>query len=80
MYDLVLPNEAFSVATYVEKAKQVISQIIENNQIPIIVGGTGFYIEILTSSQNVFQVEPDLKLRQELYALSLKELQEDIIF
>lgn len=79
MYDLVLPNEAFSVATYVEKAKQVISQIVENNQIPIIVGGTGFYIEILTSNQSVFQVEPDLKLRKELYGLSLKELQERFV-
>ncbi len=79
MYDLVFPNEAFSVSTYVEKAKQIINRIIENNQTPIIVGGTGFYIDILTSSQKIFQVKPDLKLRTELYALSLKEIQDKFI-
>lgn len=78
MYDLVLPNEDFSVSTYVEKAKIVIEKIVQNNQIPIIVGGTGFYIEILTSQQNIFPVAPDQNLRNQLENLTLEQLQKTL--
>ena len=76
MYDLVFPNEDFSVSTYVALAKKFIFDVISKGQIPVIVGGTGFYIDILTNEQRVFPVEPDEKLRQQLRKLSLAQLQQ----
>ena len=79
LYDLVFPNEDFSVSVFVEKAKQVIEQIIAQGKVPIIVGGTGFYIEVLTSQQNVYPVQPDTILRQELQGLKLEHLQAELL-
>jgi len=79
MYDLVFPNQQFSVSDYVIKAKQYVADIIEKNQIPIIVGGTGFYIDILTSEKNVFPVAPNINLRKQLSSLSLPKLQQTLL-
>jgi len=76
MYDLVFPNQKFSVSDYVVSAKKCIKNITNQNQIPIIVGGTGFYIDILTSEKKVFPVAPDDNLRKYLESLSLTKLQQ----
>lgn len=47
LYDIIAPNEEFSVADYVKLAKKTISDIIARGKKPIIVGGTGLYIESL---------------------------------
>jgi tRNA dimethylallyltransferase len=47
LIDIVNPDEAFSVAMFQEKASQLISEIQAREHLPIIVGGTGLYIESL---------------------------------
>src|SRR3989344_7963356 len=46
-YDLASPTEEFSVSAYVKAAKEEINDIWRKNKLPIIVGGTGFYIKAL---------------------------------
>lgn len=42
--DVVEPNETFTVSDYKNIAKPIIDNLINQNKIPIICGGTGFYI------------------------------------
>ena len=47
MLDIVSPEERYSVSTYKKEAEKAIEEILEKGKIPIIVGGTGLYIESL---------------------------------
>lgn len=45
--DVVMPDEPFSVANYVSKAEKAIAEVLSRKRIPLVVGGTGFYIRAL---------------------------------
>ncbi len=47
LLDLLSPAEPFSVAAWVAAAEQVIAQILERGALPLVVGGTGFYLRSL---------------------------------
>jgi len=48
LIDEILPNEEFSVSDFQKKAKLYIDTIISEKKIPLIVGGTGLYVNSLT--------------------------------
>lgn len=73
MLDIVDPSENnFSVAMYIERAKHTITDIIQRGKLPIIVGGTGFYINALLHGYNCGGSGPNYKLRRRLQALQVK--------
>lgn len=74
--DLVEPDEKFSVAHWVKFAKLVIKDIWRRKKLPIIVGGTGFWIKALTYGIESLGIEPDWELRKKLSKLSIEELQD----
>lgn len=47
LIDVLNPEEEFHVVRFVEMAKQAIQEITRDGKIPIVVGGTGFYIQAL---------------------------------
>ena len=47
LIDIVEPENSFNVAEYRELAKEKLKYFKKNNLFPIIVGGTGFYIDSL---------------------------------
>ena len=47
LIDILEPNEKFSVAEFVNRAEKIISEINSRGKIPIVVGGTGLYIQAL---------------------------------
>jgi len=47
LIDLVTPAESFSVAAYVEHAHSTIAAILERGSVPLVAGGTGFYLRAL---------------------------------
>lgn len=47
LLNLVSPAEPFSVAAWVAAAEQVIAQVVERGALPLVVGGTGFYLRSL---------------------------------
>jgi tRNA dimethylallyltransferase len=70
--DLVEPGEHFSAADFKHYALKKIAEIRDRGNIPMLVGGSGLYIDGV-----IFDYEfgkPNEKLRQELEALSLDEL------
>ncbi len=46
--DVVNPDESFSVADYVQHAEAAIRAVLARNKLPLVLGGTGFYIQALT--------------------------------
>lgn len=61
------PSEAFSVSDYVVHARNVIDQIYLRGKLPIVVGGTGLYIDALLQNIVFCKQEYNDVLRQELY-------------
>lgn len=47
MLDLISPEERYSVSEYKKQAEEKIEEILKKGKTPIIVGGTGLYIETL---------------------------------
>ncbi|MCA9356082.1 tRNA (adenosine(37)-N6)-dimethylallyltransferase MiaA [Candidatus Nomurabacteria bacterium] len=74
MLDVANPKRKYSVAEYQKQAKKIISQIIKKGHLPILVGGTGFYIDSITKGIVLPEVKPDTKLRKDLDKLSTNQL------
>lgn len=67
MMDFLLPTEPYSVAKYKEDAMKCIEDIASRRKIPVIVGGTGLYVDTLLYNTEFFDIEIDEKLRKSLY-------------
>ena len=74
MIDIVEPYFEYSAGLYKKQATESIELILKKGKTPIVVGGTGLYIDILLKNFSLPQIEPDKKLRQELELLSNDEL------
>lgn len=62
LYSILKHNENSSVATWLNLARNIIDQTLQNNQLPIVVGGTGLYISKLIDGINpVPEIAEDLK-------------------
>ena len=70
LLDVVNPKNKFTVAEYQKKAISAIADIVSRGKIPIICGGTGFYIDSITKGIIFPKVPPNLKLRKSLYSKS----------
>ena len=66
MLDVAEPREAYSVARYVEQARQCCEDILARGKVPIIAGGTGLYIDSLISGRDFADDDGDSGLRQTL--------------
>lgn len=69
LIDELEPWEDYSAAKFKIKAKSYIEDIAKRGKIPIVVGGTGFYINALLSDNDFGEGEKDHKIRNELTAL-----------
>jgi len=65
MIDFVSPDDNYSVARYVKDASKYVDEIIQRGKVPILVGGSGQYIESLLAGRT-FSSRSDDKLRREL--------------
>ncbi|HHT16702.1 MAG TPA: tRNA (adenosine(37)-N6)-dimethylallyltransferase MiaA [Papillibacter sp.] len=67
MLDVVEPQESYSVARYVEDATSCVEDILSRGKLPIVVGGTGLYIDALIRG-TAFSRRGDPEVRQQLAA------------
>lgn len=70
LVDVLLPDEEFHIVKFQELAKAAMKQIYEKGKIPILVGGTGFYIQAVTRDIDFTQAEQDHSYREHLEALA----------
>ena len=66
MIDVAEPEENWSVARYVESAAACVEDILARGKLPVIVGGTGLYIDSLLSGRTFAGGPVNEALRQEL--------------
>ncbi len=66
LIDIISPNERYSVADYKRDAKKAIKEIINKGKIPIVVGGTGLYIDSLIYEIEYQDIQFDENYRKEL--------------
>jgi tRNA-2-methylthio-N6-dimethylallyladenosine synthase len=66
LLNITAPKKQFSAAEYTNLALKAIEKNYAKNKIPIICGGTGFYIRAVVDGLVIPPVEPDWKLRKKL--------------
>ncbi len=66
LMDLIDPSEEYSVARYCAQAKPLIADIQSRGKLPIVVGGTGLYIDSLLGNVAFTEAESDPRLRAAL--------------
>ena len=66
MIDFVSPSKRYNVAEYKSEAIECIKKVIKKNKQPIVVGGTGLYINSLIYGIEYQEIKFDEKYRQEL--------------
>lgn len=69
LIDELEPDEEFNVVRFQQMTKQYMQQIYANNKIPILVGGTGFYIQAVLNDIDFTENETDTSYRKELEQL-----------
>jgi len=74
LLDVANPKKQFSVSEFKKLADDYIRYIVYNNKLPIIVGGTGFYIDALTGTTVFPDVPPNKLLRSKLNKFNKEKL------
>jgi len=77
LVDFVDPADEFSVANYRQLAYEKIDDILSRGKLPIIVGGTGLYVQAIVDNLAIPEVAPNEEIRKELQGKTLEELQEE---
>ncbi len=73
LIDFIAPDKRYSVAEYKKDAENAIEEILKKGKNPILVGGTGLYIDTLIYGIEYPTIEFDEKYRQELEEREKKE-------
>lgn len=74
LLDVANPKKQFSAAEYQKLAQAKIQEILSRGKLPIICGGTGFYVQAVVDNLVLPAVPPNKRLRAELCTLSTEEL------
>jgi tRNA dimethylallyltransferase len=73
LFDILNPDEQFSLAEYLARARAVVNEIHDRGKLPVLVGGSGQYIWALIEGWEVPEIEPDPALRADLEKRLLEE-------
>ncbi|RKF21314.1 tRNA (adenosine(37)-N6)-dimethylallyltransferase MiaA [Alginatibacterium sediminis] len=79
LIDVVNPGDEYSVFRYQQDFFEAYAQVKNHNKVPIMVGGTGLYIDAITQNYQLTQVHENQDLRAELATDSLEQLQQRLI-
>ena len=73
LLDFVSPDQRYSVAEYKKDAENTIEKIISEGKVPIVVGGTGLYLEALIYNIEYQNIEEDMEYRNKLYEIEREQ-------
>lgn len=74
MLDIADPRRPYSAARFQRNARRIIRDILRRGKLPIVAGGTGFYIDALVYDMEFPNVKPNFSLRKTLEKLPLEDL------
>lgn len=78
LLDISNPKNIFNVSDFKKLADKAIEEILNRNKLPIIVGGTSFYIDAVVDNITFAEVKPNKKLRIKLNKKELEELLKEL--
>ena len=78
LLDVANPKRIFTVSQFQKLAKRAIKNILKRNKLPIIVGGTGQYIDAVVYDMALPEVQPNYKLRAQFGKLTVEQLFEKL--
>ena len=73
LIDCLEPDDEFNVAIFQEMAKEAASDIIARGKVPVLTGGTAFYIQALLYGIDFNEEEHDDSFRNQMYAIGIDE-------
>ena len=73
LIDVIKPDVPFSVADFKEYGEAALKEILNKNKFPMIVGGTGLYINSLTCNMTFTEAEKDDEYREYLEKLAIEK-------
>lgn len=73
LVDELNPDEEYNVMIFQQKAKGFLNEIWAKGKIPIVVGGTGFYMNALLYDTDFMETENDTSFREACYAQAQSE-------
>ncbi len=79
MIDVIEPDENFSVGDYEERAAPILTNLLDRGKVPVICGGTGFYINSLLFDLGYGNTAADESIREK-YAEFLDKNGKDALF
>lgn len=74
LMDVVSPKTEFNLAKYCKLAERAIQDVFNRGGVPIIVGGSGLYLQALVDAYDLNKVKAQPKLRKKLEKLSVREI------
>lgn len=74
LLDVAKPKRAFTASDFKTLGEKALFSILQKNKIPLVVGGTGLYADVLLGRMILPEVPPNAKLRAKLEKLSAKKL------
>lgn len=74
LLDVASPRKTFTAHDFIEKGHSTIASILQKGKLPIVVGGTGFYIDALVGQITLPNVPADKTLRARLEKKSAAQL------
>jgi tRNA dimethylallyltransferase len=77
-YDLISPDQEFSVSHFYDYATRIIKHSWSCAKLPVIIGGTGLYINSLSNPPGTIKIPPSPKLRSKLETLPVLALQKKL--
>ena len=78
LLDVASPKSTFTVSKYKKESTKAINKIIKRGKVPIICGGTGFYVDAVLYNWPIPPVKADIKLRAKLHLQSTEKLFETL--
>ena len=79
LVNIISPEKILTLAEYQKKAITTIKDVISRKKLPILVGGTGLYIDAIVKGYFIPKIAPDIKLRSKLNKLTIEELKAKLI-
>ncbi|MBI3631654.1 MAG: tRNA (adenosine(37)-N6)-dimethylallyltransferase MiaA [Candidatus Staskawiczbacteria bacterium] len=79
LLDVADPKKKFTVSQYQKLALSAIKKIYDKGKVPLLVGGSGFYIQSIVDGIIIPEVKPDWKLRKKLEEKNNEELYETLL-
>ncbi len=70
MIDVESPVNTYTVGKYKKDANKKIEEILGRNKIPIVAGGTGFYVKAVLEGLDIPEIDPDPDFRREMAELA----------